>query len=71
MIQDNIIGLPLDTALQIYADKGLTPQVIFTRSPKDNPSAEHRAPRVIAIRGDSLIVAFFSTLEPEGFDVRT
>ena len=68
MNHDNIIGLPLDTALLVCAEKGFSPQVIITRSPKDSQSAEHRAPRVIAIRGDSLIVAYFSTLEPEAID---
>lgn len=71
MTQNNVIGLPLDKVLQIYADKGLSPQVITTRSPRDTQSAEHRAPRVIAIRGDSLIVAYFSTQEPEGLDAQT
>ncbi|NLC33568.1 MAG: hypothetical protein GX781_09785 [Clostridiales bacterium] len=71
MIHDNIIGHPLDEVLQMYSSKGLFPKVITTRSPKETLSAEHRAPRVIAIRGDYLIAAYFSTREPEGSDAQS
>ena len=59
-----ILGLPLDRALQILAAKGLpSPQVVVTASPKS--AREAGTLRVVAVSGGCVTVSRFLDGMPE------
>ncbi len=65
---EEFIGLPLDEALALCAQRGIRPLIVETRSPRERPE-ERRSARVAAVRscGEELqfVVAFFSEEGPK------
>lgn len=59
MTTQQCIGWPLDAAEQALKDHGLPYQVRWTRSGRQGCDDPHRTPRVLAVRGNVLIVASF------------
>lgn len=60
-ISDACLGLPLGQALSLCKQAGMMPQVVYTgeRSAQDEYTA-----RVVAVRGDTLIVSLFKDHDP-------
>ena len=65
MIAESLIGLPLEAALAACAREGLAPQVEETIAPRERDKAPLGTPRVIAVRGECLIVAYFNDGDPK------
>lgn len=61
----DLIAVPLPYALEEAARRGLTPPVIDIHSPLEKARQGQRSPRVIALRGDSFVVAHFLDKGPE------
>ena len=55
-------GLPLEQALAVCCSMDWTPQVIFTGERQADPRF---TPRVIAVREDTLIAAYFCDGDPK------
>lgn len=65
MIPDHLIGQPLKAALAACAAEGIVPQVLETRAPRDRLQPPIGTPRIIAVRGECLLVAYFRDGQPE------
>ena len=66
MIPVNLVGLPLPDVLDACEKQGIQVQVMYTRAPRERAQPPIGTPRVIAIRGECLIVAYFRDGDPEG-----
>ncbi len=66
MIPYDPIGRPLDEVMIQMARQGRIPAIVETRSPIVSPAQDtNRSARVIALRKDALVVAFFDMRAPE------
>ena len=57
----NCLGLPLEQALAVCAALGRTPQIIYTG---ERTAGDGLTPRVIALRENALVAAYFRDGEP-------
>jgi len=67
----NCLGLKLSAALEAYQNSGLQPVVRYTCAPVKSGMADdkkRRTPRVIAVRGNLLIVSWFPDGPPDEKD---
>ena len=60
-ISDACLGLPLGQALSLCMENGISPDVIYTGERNEQ---EGLTKRVIAVRGNSLIVSLFRDNDP-------
>ena len=59
MTRNDCVGLPLERAVTLLKQAAIPHRVCYTRSPKDHSMSGDRTPRVIAVRGDVLVVGYF------------
>ncbi len=64
MNADLVIGRPLPQALEALAREGISPAVMYTLDPLDRRGTEGKTPRVVAVRGETLVVAYFADSSP-------
>ncbi len=64
MSADAVIGRPLQQALDILRLEGFQPVIVYTRAPAARDT-QRRTPRVVAVREDTLVVAFFADGAPK------
>lgn len=60
-ISDACLGLPLGQALSMCKQAGMAPQVLCTG---ERQQAEGLTARVVAVRGDTLVVSLFRDSDP-------
>ncbi|MBQ4552331.1 MAG: hypothetical protein IJA59_05225 [Clostridia bacterium] len=60
-ISDACLGLPLGQALSLCEQRGITAQVIYTG---ERCEQKDYTARVVAVRGDTLIVSLFKDHDP-------
>ena|GEM_PF-2189912 len=57
------LGLPLAQALELFSAAGRTPDIKFTG---ERAAGENLTPRVLVVRGNTLIAAYFRDGDPKG-----
>ena len=59
----NCLGLPLAQALELFSAAGRTPDIKFTG---ERAAGEDLTPRVLVVRGNTVIAAWFRDGDPKG-----
>jgi hypothetical protein len=67
LIPRNLVGYPLQDALRILKSMGIVPAICQTGCIPDDGDRGRRTARVIAMRGDTLLVAHFHDTVNSGF----
>lgn len=57
------LGLPLAQALELFSAAGRTPDIKFTG---ERAAGEDLTPRVLVVRGNTVIAAYFRDGDPKG-----
>ncbi|NLG57156.1 MAG: hypothetical protein GX540_01960 [Clostridiales bacterium] len=60
----DVIGLPVAQAQEILAAQGLKAEMIYTKPPFPAIDTASRTLRVVAMRGEVLVAAFFKDKNP-------
>ncbi|MDD4080038.1 MAG: hypothetical protein PHP02_01320 [Eubacteriales bacterium] len=68
MSKIDVIGLPVPEALEILAGQGIQAAVEYTKPPFPEVDTAGRTLRVVAMRGTTLMAAYFQDGEPKEKD---